>query len=228
MACSETGCAGGEPRAELVAQEVIGQPSILRQPSRQEWADRFARHGLVLLADLRSDLNGENRVVQVSPVLCGTIAGLERGRRVSGPVVAALAAQLETLFVAALRDLVRRHLESAPTELVVDLERLAQQLGCEPNAWEPHHLPAVLDYLPEATPLSLYGRGPNWLYAAVALLAWPEPLYQFDARLGWLAPPVLRLDDPPADAPCRPPCIPGPTIFTWRSHSPRCTWTPPM
>lgn len=171
------------------------------EPSRQEWAARFARHGLVLLADLRSDRHGEDRVAQVSPLLCGTIAGLERGRRASGPVIAALVAQLETLFVAAFRDTVRRHLESAPAELVVDLERLAHQLGYEPNTWEPHHLPAVLDYLPEAVPLCLYGRGPNWLYAAVALLAWPEPFYQFDARLGWITPPTLHLGVPAADAP---------------------------
>jgi CRISPR-associated protein Csx3 len=62
--------------------------------------------------------------------------------------------------------------------------------------WQPHHLARVLDYLPENTPLGIYGRGPNWLYAALVLQSFPEPFYQFDARLGWVAPPSLHLGQP--------------------------------
>jgi CRISPR-associated protein Csx3 len=39
--------------------------------------------------------------------------------------------------------------------------------------------------------LGLYGRGPNWLYAAVALHAVPAPFYLFDVRLGWVRAPRL-------------------------------------
>ena len=67
--------------------------------------------------------------------------------------------------------------------------------------WEPHHLPQVLDYLPEGVPLGLYGRGPNWLYAALALYVAPAPLYQFDVRLGWITPPALHLGIPDLHAP---------------------------
>jgi CRISPR-associated protein Csx3 len=37
----------------------------------------------------------------------------------------------------------------------------------------------------------------------VALLAYPEPFHQFDARLGWVTPPRLRLGVPPVDTPIR-------------------------
>jgi CRISPR-associated protein Csx3 len=59
-------------------------------------------------------------------------------------------------------------------------------------------LPAVLDYIPSSTPLSVYGPGPHWLYGALAAHALPASFYQFDPRFprresspGWLAPPDL-------------------------------------
>jgi hypothetical protein len=51
-----------------------------------------------------------------------------------------------------------------------------------------------LGYLPSNTALGVYNRGPNWLCAALALHAYPAQLYQFDARLGWVAPPNLVID----------------------------------
>lgn len=168
---------------------------ILLTPSekaRQEWLDYFAAHGLILLADLRSDLSGENRLEAMEPVLRGTLAGLERGKTASGPAFEALVDRLESLFRPFAPDLRQRHIESAPAELVVDVERLAQQLGRAPSNWLPQDLPVVLDYVPAEKPLALYGRGPNWLYAALAVHALPAPFYLFDARLGWTPPPVLR------------------------------------
>jgi CRISPR-associated protein Csx3 len=54
--------------------------------------------------------------------------------------------------------------------------------------------------MPQATALALYDRAPNWLYAALALYACPEPLYQFDVRLGWVKPPRLVVGQPADDA----------------------------
>lgn len=187
------------PEQESILDECTH--GILLTPSeaaRREWADRFAAHGLILLADLRSELHGENRLEATEPVVRGVLAGLERGREAAGPAWEALVGRLEGLFRPFAPHLYRRHMDSAPVELVVDIERLAHQMGRDPNRWLPEDLPAVLDYLPAGKPLALYGRGPNWLYAAVAIYALPAPFFLFDVRLGWTAPSLLSEGMPPA------------------------------
>lgn len=52
--------------------------------------------------------------------------------------------------------------------------------------WQPGDLRRAVDYLPADLPLAAYGRGPNWLYAALAAHAFPQPFFQFDVRLGWV------------------------------------------
>ncbi len=195
---------GGLPTPEQEAILDGCTHGILLTPdesSRQEWAARFARHGLVLLADLRSDLRGQDRVAQLSPLLCGTIAGLERGQMAAGPTFTALVENLAALFRPFTADLRRHHLEQAPVELTIDLDRLAQHFHQDPCAWNPAVLPDVLDYLPTGVPLGLYGRGPNWLYAAVAAATYPAEFVLFDVRLGWVSPPLLQLGLPHADSP---------------------------
>lgn len=187
---------GGFPSREQTPILSECTHGILLTPSdetRREWVEYFAACGLILLADLRSDLRGENHLETAEPVVRGTLAGLERGRTASGPAFEALVERLEGLFRPFAAALHRRHIQSAPAELVVDLERLARQLNRDPNNWLPQDLPMVLDYLPAAKPLALYGRGPNWLYAALAVHALPAPFYLFDARLGWTLPPALRI-----------------------------------
>ncbi len=93
----------------------------------------------------------------------------------------------------------RIHLKTAPIDTVIDLNNLRDTLGLG-DRWQPDHIPILLEYLPSETPTAVYGRGPNWLYSALALHAEPEPFYQFDGRLGWIVPPKLKLGSPPADA----------------------------
>ncbi len=171
------------------------------EASHEVWRSMMARHGVILLADLHSERRGQNAITEDKPVLRGTIIGLERGTTASGPVFDALVDRLAALFAYEREELRHAHCTLAPVETVIDLDRLAHTLGTEPTHWEPQHLLRLLDYLPQATPLGLYGRGPNWLYAAVALLAYPAPFYQFDVRLGWVTPPTLRPGLPAADAP---------------------------
>jgi CRISPR-associated protein Csx3 len=137
--------------------------------------------------------------------LRGTLAGLEWGVRIQAPLFNALANRLAGLFAYDAQELRQAHLSSAPVETAIDLDRLARTLGvpyrAEEAAWEPRHLPAALDYLPEATPLGIYGRGPNWLYAALALLAAPAPFAQFDVRLGWVVATSLRAGTPTPASP---------------------------
>jgi CRISPR-associated protein Csx3 len=192
---------GGRP---TTGQEAIFDHcthAVLLTPdpaARARWLEIIARHNLLLLADLRSELGGVHQVTATHPVLSGTIAGLERGGQASGPSFEALVERLARLFAYDAEELRRSHLASAPVETVVDLDRLARSLGvpftAEKVTWQPQHLPRILDYLPQARPLAVYGRGPNWLYAALALHAYPAPFYQFDVRLGWVAPPTLDVD----------------------------------
>jgi len=199
---------GGHPTAWQEAIFDHCTHAVLLTPdeaARTAWLDRATRHNLILVADLRSELHGVNEVTATQPVLAGTIAGLDWGQRIGGPTFAALEERIARLFAYDVQELRRAHLAAAPVETIVDLDRLARSFDVpfigEKAVWQPHHLPRLLDYLPGATPLGLYGRGPNWLYAAVALLAHPEPFYQFDARLGWVISPPLHLGTPAADAP---------------------------
>jgi CRISPR-associated protein Csx3 len=120
-----------------------------------------------------------------------------------GSAFEALVERVSGLFSYSPSELRTMHLAQAPVELVIELSRLGRTLDALGSAleWIPQHLPRVLDYLPSATPLGLYDRGPNWLYAALALYAHPEPLYQFDVRLGWVKPPALCVGQPTQDAP---------------------------
>jgi CRISPR-associated protein Csx3 len=190
---------GGLPTPEQEALLDACTHAILltRDPiSHQEWDTRMARHDLRLLADLHSELAGTSRLDTTAPVVKGTLTGLERGTTASGSVVTALVERLATLFTPATQGLRRRHLTQAPVELAVDLQRLAAHFGLDPRAWSPGVLPQVLNYLPAERPLGLYGRGPNWLYAAVALQAHPAPFYLFDVRLGWVEAPALQHGPP--------------------------------
>jgi CRISPR-associated protein Csx3 len=199
---------GGRPTAWQECIFDYCTHAILLTPddsAHAAWLEMVDRHNLRWIADLRSELHGVDRVTESQPLLRGTIAGLEWGRRIGGPVFEPLVERIARLFAYAPDELRRSHLLSAPVENAIDLDRLARTLGVpftgDKAVWEPHHLRQLFDYLPEATPLGLYGRGPNWLYAAAALLAHPEPFHQFDARLGWVRPPALRLGAPPVDAP---------------------------
>jgi len=169
--------------------------------SHEIWAQRMRRHGLILLGDLHSDLPGLNHLETTEPLVHGTLAGLERGRQAEGPAFEALIERLAQLFTDLPFDLYRWHMAQAPAELTVDLDKLAQHFGADPRAWHPAELPRILDYLPEQQPLAVYGRGPNWLYAALARHAVPAPFYLFNTAWGWLTVPELA-DPTAASAVC--------------------------
>ncbi len=197
---------GGQPSTEQERIFDYCTHAILltRDPaSHATWLDLAERHALPLVADLTSRLTGESRITSAGPVLRGVITGLERGNVACGSVFDALVERVAAIFAYDADELRRMHRAMAPVEMVIEVDRLLRILGIpdEGPRWEPAYLPRVLDYLPAQTPLGLYGRGPNWLYAALALLAHPAPFYQFDVRLGWVKPPMLRLGLPSSEAP---------------------------
>lgn len=157
-----------------------------------EWRKRAERCGLPVIAELHSVLDGDDRIDAETPVLRGRIGRLERHTGAAGPMTLALAQRLREILSYTESELKSYHLSHAPTELVIDINHLAHRIGLSESArrWQPEHLPLALDDTP-AAPLSLYGRAPNWLYAALALHAAPHPIFLFDPRLGWIAPVTL-------------------------------------
>ena len=185
---------GGRPQPWQEAIFVACTHAILLTPDETaaaEWRARVTRHNLQLLADLRSALYGVGRLDTPTPIICGVVSWLEGSTPLHQPAVAALLDRLTTTLFAYDAEALRQfHLRTAPVELSLDLDRLARTLHVpyieHAPHWKPDYLPAVYDYLPERVPLALYGRAPNWLYCALAALASPAPLFQFDPRLGWV------------------------------------------
>jgi CRISPR-associated protein Csx3 len=191
--------AGGRPRPE---QEIIFDQcthALLIAASDEglaEWRQLAERHGLTILAEVRSTLVEPDLVDASAPILRGQIHGLVRQQMVAGPMLQALVEQLARLFAYTPDELREAHLEGAPVELVIEIDRLGRTLGlvhAQEVKWEPADLPPLLDYLPSGEALAIYGRGPNWLYLALALHAAPQPFYQFDARLGWVQPARVQI-----------------------------------
>ena len=198
---------GGRPTREQERILDCCTHAILLTPDDRalaRWQDLAHRHGLSVVAELTSRLEGRDQVRDQEPLLRGVITGLERGREPGGPTFEALVERLASVLAYEPEDLYRIHEGLCPAEIVIHLARLAQTLGVPFEGhrakWSPSHLTRVLDYLPEAVPLGLYGRGPNWLYAAVALQAAPTAFYQFDSRLGWVHPLPLRMAHPRSPA----------------------------
>ncbi len=176
-----------------------------------EWRERARRHGLPVIAELRSVLDGDDRIDAETPVLCGRIGRLERSTGAAGPMALALAQRLKQILTYTESELKAYHLSHAPTELAIDIDHLARLIGLPQGErrWQPEHLPLALANTPAAS-LSIYGRGPNWLYAALALHAAPHPVYLFDPRLGWIKPVTLN---------CTPSATPAAISWKIETHS---------
>jgi len=194
---------GGRPTPE---QEVLFDHcthAILLAPDQaglDQWRALAQRHKLIILAELQSTLTEPEAINHEYPILQGRIAGLQRQQAPQSPLIERLAWNIRTLFAQNQAELRNTHLQAAPAEITVELDRLALTLGIATNRWQPADLPVVLDYLPAGVPLAIYGRGPNWLYAALAVHAYPATFYQFDARMGWVTPTPMHVtvDGPPA------------------------------
>lgn len=156
-----------------------------------EWQERVAQYNLLVIASLTSRQTGESYLAETGvPVIQGVISQLERGQPAAGSVFEAVLNRVSALLDYSYDELLSIHTEQAPVELVVDLPAMYRQLNPTRSDydWQPADLPRVFEYLPQDTPLALYGRGPAWLYAAVANYIFPQPCYQFDVRYGWVKP----------------------------------------
>jgi CRISPR-associated protein Csx3 len=193
---------GGKPTPEQAAMFGHCTHAVLLTPHAQAqavWRGLVADYSLPVLADITSVLAGEDALATRTPAITGVICGLERNTQAKGPVFAALVDRLAQLLAADRAELRRAHLAAAPVEIAIDLDRLARTLGVtfqgEQSIWQPADVPRLVDYLPAAKPLAVYGRGTVWVYAALARLASPARFASYDVRLGWVDAAPLRVGE---------------------------------
>jgi len=165
-----------------------------QEDNAEFWRQLVKVNGLLPLAELSSQLSGASRIDADGPVIKGTFAGLERGSLVHGPLFEALVERIALLFTSyTLEELEQTKLDMAPVELVANLDTFLQTWAPHSRRWEREMIPRLLAELPADTPLAVYGPGPNWVYGALAAHTDRQPLYQFDPRIGWIAPPPLQV-----------------------------------
>lgn len=191
--------AGGKPSPEterIAAQCTHTVLLAAHPPDLDPWRSLVARQGLVLLADLQSDLDAPQHLVSETPVLRGVISGLSRTGSSAGVCFDTLVQRLARICAYDAQELYQSHLALTSIELVIHVERAIYPLPAhtDDRRWFPAELPQVLESLPAGEELGIYGRGPVWLYAALAALAYPAPCAVFDVRQGWVSPPPLKLD----------------------------------
>ncbi len=195
---------GGKPNAEQAAMFARCTHAVLLVGRRADdpeaygrslthWRQLMAQQGVAIIAELASELDGDNALTAVSPIIQGTLTGLHRGQTASGPAFDALLQKISRLFTFPKDKLVRQHLAHSPHELTLNLDDLAEMWHIENGRWQPAHIPQLQAYLPKEQPLAVYGRTANWLYAALAMHAHPAPFAQFDVRYGWVTPPALTV-----------------------------------
>lgn len=188
-----------EPWQEAIFDQCSHAILLVKDASSQaEWQAIVDKYNVPVIAILTSQVSGQPVLEAERPVLRGIITNLERGQMARGPVFEALLARVQALFNYSYDELLNIHRQQAPTDLVVDLATMYKQLqpGRAGYRWQPQDLPDILEYLPQHAPLALYGRGPAWLYAAVANYIYPNQFYQFDARRGWVGPAQFKVAGP--------------------------------
>src|SRR5437763_1111724 len=95
----------------------------------QIWRQLVEEYGLLPLARLYSVLNGTSTITSESPVVEGTLTGLERNTVASGPLFDLLVERIAALFTSySSDDLKQRHLAAAPAE-VIDLDVFVHTLA---------------------------------------------------------------------------------------------------
>ncbi|NOX61976.1 MAG: hypothetical protein GXP42_08525 [Chloroflexi bacterium] len=197
---------GGKPRGDQfrVLRACTHYVLLYRtEAERAQWEGWLNEMSLLPVAVLRSDLKGEDAILREAGVLEGVIAGLDRKRPRLGRTFEALLNRLCGIFDYPSEIIREHHLSRAPEDAdALVLEELARAVGVGKREgmdwWTPEAMRRALALIPRASErgLALYGRGPAWLYAAIAIHALARSrFYVFDARhYGWIAPPQVQLD----------------------------------
>jgi CRISPR-associated protein Csx3 len=192
---------GGLPKSEQVPIFRLCTHSLLlvrtdEPESAAAWDEMACSNGLIPLARLASEQEGESIITAFEPVITGTITGLERSQPVQGPVFFALVDHVSALFDDPSYE--QANLSRAPAKQIVQVTSALRELAPGMHEWEPELLPALLSRVTPDKPLAVYGSGPHWLYAALLAHARTQEFSQFDPRLGWITPPTLHIGSTPS------------------------------
>ena len=194
---------GGHPRDSQISLFRLCTHSILLLRSdlpeyTELWERLVAEGNLLPLARLISQQAGISTITCSSPLLEGTLTGLDRHAPDAGKgdLFDALVDRVAALFSSYNpQDLTKISLEQAPTEIVLNLNEALSTFTTTSKRWEIGMLQPFLESLPAQTPLSIYGIAPSWLYAALAAYGDPQLLYLFDPKIGWLQPAQVSLGE---------------------------------
>ncbi len=190
--------AGGKPSPETEQIASVCTHALLLAANLDDlapWHALLARQGRGVIAELQSLLEGPQQVVETTPILRGSLSGLGHGLSSEGVCFTALLDHLASYMAYPPDRIYREHLTRTPIELVINVERPIYPLPqLNTKTWQPTHLPELLASLPTHEPLGIYGRGPNWLYGALAAFTQANSQV-FNPFQGWVTPPLLRRAD---------------------------------
>ena len=191
---------GGAPTEKQLAIPAACTHSIVLYKTIQEqedWQAKLQRCGVQALAELQSSLTEEDaqwsRPGEIP--LRARVGGLERlldKRRKRLPFE--LRKVVQTLFHYTGDDLREYHLQGAPG--TVWDERELREAAAPGLRLSDHVDPGELQELseslePDGRPKAIFGRGPVWLAAFLAIGALPQPVSIFDIRYGWITVPQI-------------------------------------
>lgn len=194
---------GGLPRGEQFGILRACTHAVLLyrdEAGRAAWQSILAEQNLPLIAELRSIRDEPGQIEQVQPWLSGSISGLDRTDPQTDLVFGALLDRLASLCHYDALYLEQVHLRRAQYPPLVErllLDKIDPARRGTTPVWQPSDLPQVIPLIPAGEALSLYGRGPVWLAAAIGAHTAPAPLTIFDAREGWI--PVPETSQAPAE-----------------------------
>lgn len=189
---------GGLPRGEQFGILRACTHAILLYRNDEEkanWQQVLSELGVPLIALLRSARDEMPQIEQIYPMLQGVITGLDRDHPQPDLTFGALLERVAGLCRYDEAYLEQIHLHYAayvPLSERLLLAELDSQAG---GIWQPHHLQLLtgLKSLPlPGNACSLYGRGPVWLAAFLALHVLPAPIEMFDMRYGWMLLPAVE------------------------------------
>lgn len=199
---------GGKPTDEQLSIFDQCTGAVLLTPNEDaadHWCDLVQSRGLPVIADLRSELDGTNALIQTTAQgsIRGTLTGLTRGegQASTGPAFEALVERVAGMFDLPARHAREAHLASAPADThLVDFEGIAQTLYPDDPL---HRLKAddlnhMLHLVPVHVPVAVYGRTVSWL--AVALGATRDVTWMFSASQGWVPVPRFVMATAHSDA----------------------------
>ena len=198
---------GGHPQAnELPMFQQCTHSVLLLRTDKPDatrlWQSFSTQADLQPLAQIFSQQQGTSTITAHAPLLQGTITGLERQSQTvrNDPVFLALLEQIADLFRPySTQEIERVALQRAPIKPVLNLPEELHAYTTTSIYWQPEMLAPFLHHVPENTPLSVYGWGPNWLYAALAAHNGQQAFYLFDPKLsGWTQPVPMRISEEPS------------------------------